>query len=63
MLYFILRLIEERQVVMFCDLHAHSRKSNIFMYGCEGKGHEGRKLQEQIFPLLLHKNAPEKVWT
>uniref|UniRef100_A0A2S2QHW1 Cytosolic carboxypeptidase NnaD n=1 Tax=Sipha flava TaxID=143950 RepID=A0A2S2QHW1_9HEMI len=55
------RLIEERQVVMFCDLHAHSRKSNIFMYGCEGKGHEGRKLQEQIFPLLLHKNAPEKV--
>ncbi|XP_026818246.1 cytosolic carboxypeptidase Nna1-like isoform X3 [Rhopalosiphum maidis] len=54
------RLIEERQVVMFCDLHAHSRKSNIFMYGCEGKGHEGRKLQEQIFPLLLHKNAPEK---
>lgn len=31
------------------------------MYGCEGKGHEGRKLQEQIFPLLLHKNAPEKV--
>ncbi|VVC33000.1 Peptidase M14, carboxypeptidase A [Cinara cedri] len=54
------RLIEERQVVMFCDLHAHSRKSNIFMYGCEGKGHDGRKLQEQIFPLLLHKNAPDK---
>lgn len=31
------------------------------MYGCEGKGHDGRKLQEQIFPLLLHKNTPDKV--
>ena len=25
------------QVVMMCDLHGHSRKFNIFMYGCEKK--------------------------
>ena len=26
---------EEHQVALFCDLHGHSRKSEIFMYGCE----------------------------
>ena len=25
----------EREVVLFCDLHGHSRKMGIFMYGCE----------------------------
>lgn len=24
---------KEREIVMFCDLHGHSRKKNIFMYG------------------------------
>ena len=24
----------ERSVAMFCDIHGHSRKKNIFMYGC-----------------------------
>ncbi|KAK3260044.1 hypothetical protein CYMTET_30984, partial [Cymbomonas tetramitiformis] len=32
------RLTEDREVVMFCDYHGHSRKRNIFMYGCERKG-------------------------
>lgn len=30
-----LLLQEEREVVLFCDLHGHSRKKGIFMYGCE----------------------------
>lgn len=25
------------QVVMFCDLHGHSRKKDVFIYGCEKK--------------------------
>jgi murein tripeptide amidase MpaA len=25
---------EERGVFLFCDLHGHSRKHNVFMYGC-----------------------------
>ncbi|XP_050528383.1 cytosolic carboxypeptidase Nna1-like isoform X2 [Daktulosphaira vitifoliae] len=54
------RLIEERRVTMFCDFHAHSRKMNVFVYGCEGKGRDGSRLREQIFPLMLHKNTPEK---
>ncbi|CAG0884092.1 unnamed protein product [Darwinula stevensoni] len=44
------------QLFLYCDLHGHSRKHNIFMYGCEGKG-EG-DLSEQIFPLLLSHSAP-----
>lgn len=56
------RLMEECGIAMYCDLHAHSRKHNIFIYGCESKraGCPG-KLAEQVFPLMLHKNAADKV--
>ncbi|XP_024940729.1 cytosolic carboxypeptidase 2 [Cephus cinctus] len=55
------RLMEERGMAIYCDLHAHSRKHNIFIYGCESKraGCYG-KLSEQVFPLMLHKNAADK---
>ena len=56
------RLMEECGITMYCDLHSHSRKPNIFIYGCESKraGCYGR-LTEQVFPLMLHKNAADKV--
>ena len=25
------------KIVLFCDLHGHSRKKNIFMYGCHDR--------------------------
>ncbi|XP_033217220.1 cytosolic carboxypeptidase 2-like isoform X2 [Belonocnema kinseyi] len=55
------RLMEECGIAMYCDLHSHSRKPNIFIYGCESKraGCYGR-LTEQVFPLMLHKNAADK---
>ncbi|XP_031409262.1 cytosolic carboxypeptidase 2 [Meleagris gallopavo] len=55
------RLLVEREVVLYCDFHGHSRKNNVFMYGCDGSrdGSETR-LQERIFPLMLSKNAPDK---
>eukprot|EP00798_Chlamydomonas_sp_ICE-L_P012689 gene12689-15921_t len=31
---------EEREVAMFCDLHGHSRKKDIFVYGCQKKGRD-----------------------
>ncbi|GFR47481.1 hypothetical protein Agub_g9210, partial [Astrephomene gubernaculifera] len=31
------QLAEEREVVMFADLHGHSKKLDVFMYGCEKK--------------------------
>jgi hypothetical protein len=45
-------LHEEREVLLYCDLHGHSRKQNVFMYGCNNP-----KLPTQcrVFPLILSK--------
>ena len=32
------KLQEDRDVFLVCDLHGHSRKKNIFMYGCNVPG-------------------------
>lgn len=56
-----IRLIEECGVVMYCDLHAHSRKHNVFIYGCENRRGLDKRLHEQVFPLMLHKNCADKV--
>lgn len=55
------RLTEECGVIMYCDMHAHSRKHNVFIYGCENKRDTEKKLTEQVFPLMLHKNVADKV--
>lgn len=55
------RLTEELGVALYCDMHAHSRKHNIFIYGCENKRDPDKKLAEQVFPLMLHKNVADKV--
>ena len=47
-------------MVFYCDFHAHSRKFNVFMYGCENRRHSEKYLREQIYPLMLHKNTSEK---
>ncbi|ENN79064.1 hypothetical protein YQE_04485, partial [Dendroctonus ponderosae] len=54
------RLLEECGVALYCDLHAHSRKHNIFVYGCENRRGGDRRLQEQVFPLMLHKNTADR---
>ncbi|CAH2234171.1 jg9051 [Pararge aegeria aegeria] len=54
------RLQEECGVAMYVDLHAHSRKHNVFIYGCESRKNSEKRLQEQVFPLMLHKNAADK---
>ncbi|XP_062700169.1 cytosolic carboxypeptidase Nna1 isoform X3 [Aedes albopictus] len=55
------RLMEDCGVAMYCDMHAHSRKHNVFIYGCENlKRHPDRRLLEQVFPLMLHKNVADK---
>ncbi|XP_054442939.1 cytosolic carboxypeptidase 2 [Pteronotus mesoamericanus] len=53
------RLLEEREVLMYCDFHGHSRKNNIFLYGCNSNDPKSW-LHERVFPLMLSKNAPEK---
>nr|XP_045047000.2 cytosolic carboxypeptidase 3 [Desmodus rotundus] len=55
------RLMEKREVILYCDLHGHSRKDNIFMYGCGASDRcKALHLQQQIFPLMLSKNCPDK---
>ncbi|XP_063800625.1 cytosolic carboxypeptidase 2 isoform X2 [Pseudophryne corroboree] len=56
------RISAEREVLLYCDFHGHSRKSNVFMYGCNNKGQPEYKLHERIFPLMLSKNAPDKFY-
>lgn len=53
--------MEDCGIALYCDLHAHSSKHNVFIYGCENKRNPDRRLQEQVFPLMLHKNSSDKV--
>lgn len=48
-------------MVLYCDLHGHSRKQNVFIYGCENRGDRSKRLHERIFPAMLSKNCPDKV--
>ncbi|XP_039568268.1 cytosolic carboxypeptidase 2 isoform X3 [Passer montanus] len=54
------RVLAEREVVLYCDFHGHSRKHNVFMYGCDAGGDTGTRLRQRAFPLMLSKNAPNK---
>ncbi|NXA71961.1 CBPC2 carboxypeptidase, partial [Thryothorus ludovicianus] len=55
------RVLAEREVVLYCDFHGHSRKNNVFMYGCDTGGDgTGTRLRQRVFPLMLSKNAPDK---
>ena len=46
---------QEREFLLFVDLHGHSRKKNIFMYGNSNKNETHSK--EKIFPFLLEKSS------
>ena len=60
------RLVKERKVVIYCDLHGHSRRQNVFIYGCKGlpedslKKVKGLTLLERVFPKMMSLNAPDK---
>ncbi|XP_072129200.1 cytosolic carboxypeptidase 2-like isoform X2 [Mobula birostris] len=54
------RLMEERDVIIYCDFHGHSRKNNAFMYGCSDNQPRAQPLGERVFPLMMSKNAADK---
>uniref|UniRef100_A0A672U3J3 Cytosolic carboxypeptidase 2 n=1 Tax=Strigops habroptila TaxID=2489341 RepID=A0A672U3J3_STRHB len=55
------RVLAEREVVLYCDFHGHSRKNNVFMYGCDGSGASAKlRLHQRVFPFMFSKNAPDK---
>jgi len=35
---FIRNINKEKKVIMYIDMHGHSRKKNVFFYGCCEKG-------------------------
>jgi len=47
------QLINDREVVLYIDLHGHSRKKNVFMYGSS----EASGVREKVFPWLLCKSS------
>lgn len=46
------RMKEQRDLVLYCDFHGHSRKKNCFMYGCN----KDNSKKQQIFPALVKSN-------
>lgn len=44
-----------RRVVLFCDLHAHSRKLGYFMFGCQS---ELAGAPEKLLPRLMARRDP-----
>ena len=64
-IYFTKKLVaayhRENQVVLFCDMHGHSRKRNVFMYGCvsgqtEINQHKNNNLIKVLPYFLAQKN-------
>ncbi|UJR13507.1 hypothetical protein I4U23_000521 [Adineta vaga] len=54
---------EEREILAFCDLHGHSRKLNVFAYGCDGcDGPEPNMkdfLEARVLPFIMSRTAPD----
>jgi len=46
------KTLENRKIWLFCDFHGHSRKKNIFMYGCNNI-QDSERNKERIFPLYF----------
>jgi hypothetical protein len=52
------RFGEDRELVLYCDMHGHSRSSNIFIYGCDDpRGENPNRLLARVFPHLLWKSC------
>ena len=49
----------EREVLMFCDLHGHSKKLNSFIYGCNTAANGGflTWTKVRLFPRVLARNT------
>ncbi|XP_072175344.1 uncharacterized protein [Diadema setosum] len=51
------------EVLVYCDMHGHSRKHNVFIYGCDPESQEvdmAAFLCQRLFPWLLSQKAPDK---
>eukprot|EP00055_Hartaetosiga_balthica_P016386 m.103392 g.103392 ORF g.103392 m.103392 type:complete len:1433 (+) comp9094_c0_seq2:74-4372(+) len=51
------RLARDRPIVAYCDLHGHSKKHNVFVYGCNNTTDPNRLLMERVFPTIMSLNG------
>nr|XP_022332438.1 uncharacterized protein LOC111129975 isoform X15 [Crassostrea virginica] len=62
------KILERHDILLYCDLHGHSRKHNVFMYGNntseveadDGVGAAQAYLRERLFPWLMSQRSPDK---
>lgn len=60
------KMIEEvknrHQIIMVCDMHGHTKKKNVFMYGCSIKSPElevkEKNLLARVIPYHMSKSSP-----
>ena len=52
-----LNVTDENQIMAFIDMHGHSRKKNVFMYGPEYPIHDSRYLKMRIMPKLMSEQS------
>lgn len=48
-------LLDDRAIVLYVDIHGHSRKKNVFMYG--NCNNEAGGLREKVFPRLICRSS------
>ena len=48
------KTLENRKIHLFCDFHGHSRKKNIFIYGCNALENINNQ-KEKVFPLYFYR--------
>ena len=52
-------LSKERGIMLYCDMHGHSKKKNAFIYGCNTAADGGFNswTKVRLFPRILAKNS------
>ncbi len=45
------KTLESRKVFLYIDCHGHSRKKNLFMYGCKNKNPDDKTMK--VFPYIM----------
>ncbi len=53
------RFAQDRELVLYLDLHGHSRRQNVFIYGCDNSSRPHRLLEERVYPYMMGMNGPD----
>jgi hypothetical protein len=50
---------KEREILLFCDMHGHSKKKNSFIYGCNAAAEGGFQswTKVRLFPRILSRTS------